>query len=189
MIKTAFALVLFGVFSRLVPHPPNAVPLGALALYAGARLPRRWAWLVPLAAMVLADTIIDFGSGRSFLTASRLTDYAAFVAITVLASLAIRRELKLWSLPAWSLGASSLFFITTNFVVWLVPSLEVYPHTWAGFVACYVAAIPFFGNTVLADLVGTAVLFGLEAQAARVRGWLGGVVTPALQTEPTTPVD
>ena len=28
-------------------------------------------------------------------------------------------------------------------------------------ISCYVAAIPFFGNTVAADLLGTAVLFGL----------------------------
>ena len=40
-MTTAVLLVLFGALSRLLPHPPNAVALGALALYAGARLPRR----------------------------------------------------------------------------------------------------------------------------------------------------
>ena len=33
--------------------------------------------------------------------------------------------------------------------------------TVQGLVACYVAAIPFFGSTIAADLLGTAVLFGL----------------------------
>jgi len=43
-MTTAILLVLLGALSRLIPHPPNFVALGALALYSGARLPRRWAW-------------------------------------------------------------------------------------------------------------------------------------------------
>jgi hypothetical protein len=33
----------------------------------------------------------------------------------------------------------------------------------SGLVACYVAAVPFFDKTLLADLIGTAVLFGAGA--------------------------
>jgi hypothetical protein len=36
-MTTAVLLILFGALTRLLPHPPNAVALGALALYAGAR--------------------------------------------------------------------------------------------------------------------------------------------------------
>jgi hypothetical protein len=46
----------------------------------------------------------------------------------------------------------------TNFGVWALASW--YPKTWAGLVACYVAAIPFFRNTLLGDAVYTAALFG-----------------------------
>ena len=49
-MTTAVLLTLFGALSRLLPHPPNAVALGAVALYAGARLPRRFAFAVPFAA-------------------------------------------------------------------------------------------------------------------------------------------
>jgi hypothetical protein len=191
MIKTALALILFGVLARLVPHPPNASPLGALSLYAGARLPRRWSWLVPLAAMLLSDALLDYGTGRPFVTVSRLVIYATYAAITVLSSLGLHRKLKMWSLPAWSFGASAIFFLTTNFISWLAGdgSLVLYPHTLAGLVACFVAAIPFFGNTVLADLGGTAVLFGSEALALRVRGWVGGAARPVPLAETTTPVD
>ena len=38
-----------------------------------------------------------------------------------------------------------------------------YPRNLAGLLACYVAAIPFIHQTILADLAGTAVLFGLDA--------------------------
>src|SRR6266704_780265 len=59
---TAVLLVLLGAFSRLLPHPPNFVALGAIGLYAGARLPRLWAWAVPIAAMLLSDLVLDPGS-------------------------------------------------------------------------------------------------------------------------------
>jgi hypothetical protein len=142
-----------------------------------------------LAAMLLSDALLDYGSGRPFITVSRLVIYATYVAIAVLGSLALRRGVKLWTLPLMSLGASTLFFLTSNFASWATQDLVPYPHTLAGFVACYVAAIPFFGNTVLADLAGTAVLFGLEALVLRARGWVGGAAQPGPLAEPTTPVD
>ena len=64
-MTTAVLLVLLGALSRLIPHPPNFVALGALALYSGARLPRRWAFVVPLGAMALSDLVLDFGTGRA----------------------------------------------------------------------------------------------------------------------------
>ena len=61
-MTTAFFLIVLGTLSRLAPHPPNAVAMGALALYAGARLPRRWAYLVPIVAMAASDLWLDWGS-------------------------------------------------------------------------------------------------------------------------------
>ena len=65
-----------------------------------------------------------------------------------------------------------LFYIVTNFGMWLFSG--IYPRTLAGLEACYVAAIPFFQNTVAGDLVYTALLFGgfallLDAHAAPAR--------------------
>ena len=57
--------------------------------------------------------------------------------------------------------SSILFFIVTNFGVWLTGGGWFYPKTWQGLIECYTLAIPFFRNTVAGDLVYTAVLFGL----------------------------
>jgi hypothetical protein len=56
------------------------------------------------------------------------------------------------------LASSVLFFVITNFGVWAFDAF--YPKTWEGLIACYVAAIPFFQNTLIGDLLYTAVLFG-----------------------------
>jgi len=45
--------------------------------------------------------------------------------------------------------SSILFFIISNFGVWLLG----YPRTIEGFLTCYVNAIPFFGFTILGDLI------------------------------------
>ncbi|HLN80185.1 MAG TPA: TonB-dependent receptor [Thermoanaerobaculia bacterium] len=174
-MTTAVLLVLLGALSRLVPHPPNFVPLGALALYAGARLPRRWSFAVPLAAMVVSDFFLDFGTGRSVLSLGRVVIYATFALLTLLGrgksgtDPIFRAFRKPWSVPglaALSVGASCLFFVTSNFAVWAAGSL--YPRTLAGLGLCYAAAIPFFWNTLAADLAGTATFFGLDALSKRV---------------------
>ncbi|HTD52302.1 MAG TPA: DUF6580 family putative transport protein, partial [Thermoanaerobaculia bacterium] len=82
-MTTAVLLVLLGALTRLLPHPPNFVALGALALYSGARLPRRVAVAVPLAAMALSDLALDLGTGRRAISLVRLTIYATFAAIVL----------------------------------------------------------------------------------------------------------
>ena len=37
---------------------------------------------------------------------------------------------------------------------------DLYPRSIEGLIACYVAAIPFFGNTVLGNLLFSGLLFG-----------------------------
>lgn len=167
----SFLLIALVTVCRIVPHEWNLVAVGAVALFAGARLPRRWAWAVPIAAMALSDVIIDWGhADRPALTVSRVTIYGTYVAIAFLGLLA--RRAKGWSAPlslgALSLAGSALFFLTTNFAEWVAGPLPLYPQTWAGLRDCYVAAIPFFDKTITADLAGTALLFGLDALARRV---------------------
>jgi vitamin B12 transporter len=170
-MTTAILLVFLGALSRLLPHPPNLVALGALALYSGARLPRRWSFAVPLAAMAVSDLFLDFGTGRAALSLVRIVIYATFVAVTLAGRVAGRAERKPWSVPGLaglSVGASCLFFATSNFAEWV--SNPMYPKTPAGLAICYTAAIPFFWNTLTADLAGTAVFFGLDALSRRLGG-------------------
>jgi vitamin B12 transporter len=161
-------LVLLGSVSRLLPHPPNFVAMGALALYSGARLSRRLAYLVPLAAMALSDLAIDWASGRSVFTWIRLAVYGSFSAIVFLGRRTLaNRPGKPLRLGALSVAGSVLFYLVTNFANWL--EFDTYPSTPAGLALCYVAAIPWFWNTLAADLLGTTALFGLDALASRRR--------------------
>src|SRR5437763_9194410 len=107
---TAITLVVLAVVCRLltpVLHGWNFVPMGALALYAGSRLPRRWAWLVPVAAMGLSDLVLDYGTQRPQL--ARWTIYATFAATTLIGPIANRPKFGRWLLPVLSVTTSTRF--------------------------------------------------------------------------------
>jgi vitamin B12 transporter len=165
-MTTAVLLVILGALFRLLPHAPNFVPLGALALYAGARLPRRAALAVPLCALALSDLVLDFGTGCAAISGVRLAIYGTFCAI-VLAGRLAKDGAGAPFLAALSLGASLLFFLTSNAAEWLGSAL--YAKTPAGLALCLAMAVPFLWNTVAADLLGTGVLFGLDALSRRQR--------------------
>jgi hypothetical protein len=143
--------ILVAAVLRLVPHPPNFTPIGAMALFGGAYFGRRaLAFAAPLGALLLSDAIIGFHSGMAYVYAS--------VAMIVLIGWAVRARMTPLGIGAAAVLSSVLFFLVTNFGVWLKGIY--YPQTLAGLADCYVAAIPFFQNTLAGDLVFTALLFG-----------------------------
>jgi hypothetical protein len=83
--------------------------------------------------------------------------YGSFVLIACIGFL-LRGRRRLVPVACGSLAASTLFYVITNFGVWLFGF--GYPQTFEGLLACYTAAIPFFGNTIMGDAVFSALLFG-----------------------------
>ena len=145
---------------RLVPHPPNFSPIAAMALFAGAHMPRHLlAFAAPFGALVLSDALLGgYYAGMEFV-------YFSF-ALTVLIGWAISARKTALTIGAAALSSALLFFVVTNFGMWLFSGF--YPLTWDGLVACYAAAIPFFQNTLAGDLFFTALLFGGFALAERL---------------------
>jgi hypothetical protein len=143
--------ILIAAVLRLVPHPPNFTPIGAMALFSGAYLGRRaLAFAAPLGALVLSDAILGFYSGMQF-------QYLSVVLIVALGWAALSR-VTLFRLGAAAVASSILFFTVSNFGVWLASGM--YPRDASGLAACYVAAIPFFQNTLAGDLFYATLLFG-----------------------------
>src|SRR3984893_7931945 len=56
----AIGLILLAVAGRLIPHPENFTPIMAVALFAGATLSPRIAYVVPLAALMVSDLLLGF---------------------------------------------------------------------------------------------------------------------------------
>ncbi|OGX37795.1 MAG: hypothetical protein A3C36_03495 [Omnitrophica WOR_2 bacterium RIFCSPHIGHO2_02_FULL_52_10] len=153
----AFWLLVIGVVSRLVVHAWNFTPVIALALFGGVYLKKKQALILPLALLAVSDIILGFHETMFFTWGTIL--------LIVGIGFWVRKNKNLTTVVAGGLASAVLFFITTNFGVWLVSGM--YPMTWAGLTECFVLAMPFFRNELLSTFIYGVVLFGgYEAVAA-----------------------
>jgi hypothetical protein len=155
----ALAIIALAAALRIAPHPWNFTPVGAMALFSGAIIrDRRLAFFFPILVLFVGDIFIGFHRLMPVVYASFL------VSIAIGFWLRDRRSLGRITL-ATLLGAMQ-FFLVTNFAVWAF-GLS-YPRNSSGLLACYVAGIPFFWNTLAGDAVYAALLFGGFALAERL---------------------
>ena len=170
-LMVLMGIVLTAALARLLPHPPNATPIAAMALFGGACfVNRRMAYLLPLAAMLLSDLVL----GVTHYGLWRLLGIQPIVYACILATTAIGQFIKdrrsVWQVGAATLAGSLFFYFVTNFASWA--TMHMYPLTTIGLMRCYVEAIPFFQNTLAGDVVSTTVLFGGLAWMEHRVAWM-----------------
>jgi hypothetical protein len=153
MKLAAIFLILFGVLMRILPHPENFAPITAIALFGAVYLPKRFAFILPLGAMLISDLIIGFYG------VTMIYVYGSFV-ISGLLGLLIRKKKSIKTVVSVSLISSLLFFLITNFGVWANPKSWYTPNL-SGLLDSYIAGIPFFRGTMFGDLVYTAGFFSI----------------------------
>ena len=156
-LLAALAIALAG---RLIPHPPNFTPVGALALFAGIYLARksRWALLLPLAVIFLTDLAIGF-----YDTKLMLVVYGSFLFYGVF-GLLVKNKKNIGAITLATLAGSFLFYLITNFAVWAFSPL--YASTLEGLMLSYTMGLPFLKYTLLGDLFFVGLFVGAYELAA-----------------------
>lgn len=156
----AFVLIVLAAALRIAPHPWNFTPVGAMALFSGAVLEdRRLAFLFPLLALFAGDLFVGF-----YKLSMMLIVYASFL-LSVLIGRWVQDHRSLARISGATLLGAIQFFLVSDFAVWQF--MGTYPHNFPGLLACYIAAIPLFWNTLAGDAVYAALLFGGYALAER----------------------
>ena len=145
-------LVALAVSARLFPHPANFAPLGAIALFSGLYLPKKYAFFVPFAGLLLSDLMI--GLYHPAMMAAVYGSFALMVYLGIIGS----RNKNLSTTAAAVLVGSIAFFLITNAAVWAFGTM--YPYTVQGLMQSYYMALPFFRNSLLGDIFYTTVLVG-----------------------------
>ena len=124
---------------RIIPHPPNFTPVIALSFY----LPLFFGlWSIPFIILAFATT--DYFIGFHNLL---IWTWGSLAIIGMISKYGI----NFYSRFGMCIIGSLLFFIISNFGVWLTGSL--YQTTMNGLITCYVMAIPFFTNTLLSTII------------------------------------
>lgn len=164
-------LIVLAAASRLIPHPFNFAPMGAMALFGAAHFQRKWmAFAIPFAAHWLSDLWFmhvvypQHYAGATLFAPESGWIYGTYALIALLGLFTLRR-VTIPRVIGSALGASAIFFLVTNFVCW--PGNAAYAQDLGGLMACYAAGLPFLKGTVLGDLFYSGVLFGAYAWAQR----------------------
>jgi hypothetical protein len=167
-ILIAAGLILIASVTRIVNaemHLYNFAPLAALGLFCGAVIKdKRYAFLFPVAGMLLGDLYFHFFTGtQGFYGVAQLFTYVGLVAVTILGML--MKNTKALNIFGFTVGGSMIFFLVSNF--------GYYAQGWNGYsfsglTKSYIDAIPFYRNSMIGDLIGSMILFGLYFMLQRV---------------------
>ena len=139
-----FLFILVAAIMRLLPHLPNFTPVASMALFGGAYFnDKRLAYLVPILVMLISDAVLGFSMISVFV-------YISFLIIAFIGQ--IYKTVSLTNI----LLSSLLFFIITNFGVWI---LGGYAHNFYGLQICYIRALPFLKYSIMGDLFYSGLMW------------------------------
>ena len=157
-----YLLLILAIATRFLPHAANFTAIGAIAMFSGLYLPRRWAIVGPLLAMFTSDIFLGF-----YHPVTMLSVYISFVLMTGI-GMAVRKNKNVATVIGGTLLGSLTFYLITNLSVWVFSGM--YTHTVSGLLQSYYMALPFFKNTIAGDLTYVTLLAGgyeLAMNAAR----------------------
>jgi len=157
-----FIAVIF--FGRVLPHPYNFTPLIAVTLLSSYAISNRiLALLVPLIGFWLSDLFMNniiyagYYSNFTIFNSGMIWTYGAIIFVGLMGSSLIKK-ISSGKVVLASLSGSTIFYIISNFGVWALSPM--YAKSVAGLIQCYSLALPFYGTSLIGDLLYSSLLFG-----------------------------
>ncbi len=151
----------------------NFAPLAAIALCSAIYFPRKYKFVVPFAALLVSDLVLDIFYKASLLDPLIYCRYFAFALVGLL-GLAISRRPSLKTIVPASLAGSALFYAITNFFSWLTD--PGYVKNFAGLIQSLTVGLPaygatptwmFFRNSLASDLLFTLLFVACMSYSRR----------------------
>jgi hypothetical protein len=156
-ITLVIGLLVIAVISRFLPHPANFVPFTAIALFCGATISNKKLGVgLSFLSLFVSDLFLGFHSTMFFTYPS--------LALIVLVGATLNTQPSRLKIFQMAICSSLIFFIVSNLGVWTMQSL--YPKNLTGLIDCYIAAIPFYRNSLAGDLIFSFGLFEAYRQLA-----------------------
>lgn len=162
----SYLIIVVATLTRFIPHAWNFSPVYGALLFGGANMKKRdsiWFSSLVLGASDVVLTKFMYGFNLGW---GELIQMAAFVSIAMIGWI-LQKRFSLGRLAFTCLAAPTSFYLISDFGVWL--GFHSYPHTWAGLVECYVAAIPFQGRITASTVLFSGVLFGAQRIYGRAK--------------------
>lgn len=158
-------MIVAAAATRFMPHPHNFTPIGGMALFGAAYFSKKyWAYLIPFISLWVSDLILnnvvyaEYQTGFTWITSFALFNFLAFGLIVLMGS-NVLKKINLPSVLGASIAGSLIFFLVSNFGVWLTSPVH-YANGLTGLGTVFTLGIPFFWNTLAGDLVYVGIMFG-----------------------------
>ena len=158
----AYAFVVLAIVFRLViphlqPHPWDFTPVGASLLFFGAYGSKRQLW-IPIALFAATDVYLNRMVYHYPFGWDQFIEFAWYAATVWMGTRLHDRARPIPTLGL-ALTSSVSFFMVSKFGVWA--AYTMYPKTFAGLIACYVAGIPFYQHRIIGDVLFAVAFFAV----------------------------
>ena len=141
-------------------------PQWAIAIFSGFMFAnnKKWAFALPLLSMFLSDAIYEIlfsmklSNIQGFYGKGQIVNYALFALVTCVGFFI--KQLNVIRISAAAIAAPTLFFLLSNFDVWITNTGYLRSKTFGGLMQCYVDGLPFYKTSIYGTFIFSAVLFG-----------------------------
>jgi hypothetical protein len=159
-------LIVIGSVFRAAGFAPQI----AMAVFGAAVIrDKKLAFVLPLLSMLISDVFIEilyrngymnyggFYSGESFFD-GQVMNYILLAGLTLIGFWA--RNMNWTRIAVASISAPVIYFLLSNFFVWVGGGGYHRPYTFSGLFWCYEDALPFLRTSLIYTSLFSAILFG-----------------------------
>lgn len=164
-LYTLIVFIFAAALYRIIPgRPYGFAPQIAMALFAGAIIKNRAvAFAVPVLSMFISDLLFELLhiagiSPMKGFYEGQITNYILFALLTVVGFFISR--ISFTRIISASLAAPTLYFLISNFVVWISGGGFQRPRTFSGLMMAYTDGLPFYLNSIVGTLFFAGLFFG-----------------------------
>jgi len=172
-VFVALVFLVIGTFFRVIRADlapgtlPNFSPLMAAALCGALFIPGWLGLVVPVAALLISDALLNIHDGFPAISSQVLWTLPCYLLAVGLGWMIREYRGGLGTIMGATLVSSFMFYLVTNTGSWL--GLAAYPQSFAGWVQAITTGLPgypptwmFFRNSLVSDLLFAACFVAAE---------------------------
>ena len=160
-------IIALSVIYRVSPlRDYGFAPQLAIALFSGYLFSsnKKWAFLLPILSMFLSDVIFEvlynynLSDMKGFYGYGQMLNYSFFIIVTAVGFFI--KKANIARIATASIVGPTLYFLISNFSIWVGGGGYHHPKTLTGLIACMTDGLPFYKNSLVGTLLFSTILFG-----------------------------
>lgn len=160
-------LIIVAAVYRVLPKPESLwgfAPQWAMAVFSGSVIKdRKLAFILPLLSMFISDVLFQLlyisGIGHTpGFYSGQIVNYILFGSLTVIGFFVNQRNIL--QIGVGAVAAPVIYFLLSNFQVWMGGGGWKRPKTFEGLMMCYNDGLPFLKGSLIGTVFFAVVLFG-----------------------------